>query len=84
MLKSSVAYKNNNIVARMARPFRIQFDGAFYHVMNRGRNKKAVFHADGDYKAFIKGLTEVYTSSRTIRVCSHLLVFCNVRRSTFW
>jgi REP element-mobilizing transposase RayT len=44
----------------MARPFRIQFDGAFYHVMNRGRNKALVFHSDNDYGTFIKGLVEAH------------------------
>lgn len=44
----------------MARPFRIQFDGAFYHVMNRGRNRAPIFHSNNDYENFIKGLIEAH------------------------
>jgi hypothetical protein len=31
----------------MARPLRIQYPGAYYHVMNRGNNKQNIFIARG-------------------------------------
>jgi REP element-mobilizing transposase RayT len=41
----------------MARPLRIEFPKAWYHIMNRGR-REAVFLSPRDYEAFIKVLQE--------------------------
>jgi REP element-mobilizing transposase RayT len=43
----------------MARPLRIEFKGAWYHVMNRGATQQAVFLDDGDRRFFIALLAEV-------------------------
>ncbi len=40
----------------MARPLRIEFPGAFYHVMNRGNNKNPIFYKDYDRRLFLKTL----------------------------
>jgi putative transposase len=37
----------------MARPLRIQFEGAWYHVMNRGTDRCAVFLSDTDRRDFL-------------------------------
>jgi len=37
----------------MARPLRIDFNGAWHHVMNRGRQRENIFRDAQDYKAFI-------------------------------
>jgi REP element-mobilizing transposase RayT len=37
----------------MARPLRIEYDGAVYHVTSRGNNKKPVFFNDEDREAFL-------------------------------
>jgi len=37
----------------MARPLRIEYPGAWYHVMNRGRRREEIFHQDGDYEMFL-------------------------------
>jgi len=42
----------------MARPLRIQFPGAFYHVMCRGNHKQRIFHTDADRNKFISLLIE--------------------------
>jgi len=42
----------------MARPLRIQFPYAWYHVMNRGRGGISIFHDNRDYTAFINILKE--------------------------
>ena len=44
----------------MARPLRIVFEDAFYHVMNRGRKKQRIFHSPGYYEAFLNGLDEAH------------------------
>jgi REP-associated tyrosine transposase len=47
----------------MARPLRIEFPGAVYHVTNRGNERKAVFRDDQDRKMFLdtlKGVTLRY------------------------
>ncbi|WP_164503695.1 hypothetical protein [Pleionea sediminis] len=36
----------------MARPDRIEYEDATYHVMNRGRGRQMIFHDEDYYKAF--------------------------------
>ena len=43
----------------MARPLRIEFPGAIYHVMSRGNARETVFRDDSDYQRLIKGLETV-------------------------
>lgn len=43
----------------MARPLRIEFEGAWYHVMNRGAGRKAIFRSDSDRRYFLKLLQDV-------------------------
>ena len=42
----------------MSRPLRIEYPGAWYHVMNRGRRREEVFSTSKDYKLFISVLQE--------------------------
>ena len=42
----------------MPRPPRIEFDHAFYHVMNRGRGRCAIFHGDSYYQSFLDTVGE--------------------------
>jgi len=42
----------------MARPIRIEYENAYYHVMNRGRGHQAIFKNDHYYHAFIDTLSE--------------------------
>jgi putative transposase len=57
----------------MARPLRIIFPNAFYHVMNRGVGRRAIFQIDDDYGMFLEAVKE---SSRyfDIRVISYGLM----------
>ena len=43
----------------MARPLRIEFPGAIYHVISRGNARQTVFRDDSDYQRLIKGLETV-------------------------
>ena len=45
----------------MARPLRIEFQGAWYHVMNRGTGRKAIFRTDADRRHFLKLLATLDT-----------------------
>ena len=38
----------------MARPLRIQFEHAFYHVLNRGLERRVIFKDKDDHEAFLK------------------------------
>ena len=38
----------------MARPLRIEYPGAWYHVMNRGRRREKIFFDDIDYENFLE------------------------------
>lgn len=44
----------------MARSLRIKYEGACYHVMNRGAGKENIFHGTKYYKLFLKILSEVH------------------------
>ena len=42
------------IVEFMARPLRIEYPGALYHVTSRGNAKAKIFLDDSDHKAFLE------------------------------
>jgi len=42
----------------MSRPLRIEYEGAWYHVMNRGRRSDRIFVGPDDYRLFIDLLKE--------------------------
>ena len=44
----------------MSRPLRIEYEDAFYHVMNRGKGKQIIFHSSPFYEAFLKCLSEAH------------------------
>ena len=44
----------------MARPLRIQYPGALYHVMNRGGARQKIFVDRQDYQAFLKTIGEIH------------------------
>jgi REP-associated tyrosine transposase len=47
----------------MARPLRIEYPNACYHVMNRGDNRRIIFEKDDDYRLFLDRLanfSEIY------------------------
>ncbi|MFC1512531.1 transposase [bacterium] len=42
----------------MARPLRIEYPNAWYHIMNRGRRKEPIFFEESDYALFIELLKQ--------------------------
>lgn len=42
----------------LARPWRIQYEGAYYHVLSRGNERKDIFIDDGDRRLFLATLGE--------------------------
>lgn len=55
----------------MARPVRIEYPGAVYHVIVRGNNRQAIFRDDGDRNVYMSKLSH-YCSQRGV----HLLCYC--------
>ena len=43
----------------MARPLRLEFDGALYHITTRGNERKAIFKDDTDRQLFLNTLAQV-------------------------
>lgn len=43
----------------MARPLRIEFSGAWYHVMNRGAGRQSIFNRTEDFQYFLKLLSDI-------------------------
>jgi REP element-mobilizing transposase RayT len=44
----------------MPRPQRIEYEHAFYHVMNRGRARQKIFHDEHFYQVFLETLSEAH------------------------
>lgn len=44
----------------MSRPLRIEYEDAYYHVMNRGRGRQKIFHGDDYFHAFLATLSEAH------------------------
>ena len=40
----------------MARPLRVEYPGAYYHVVNRGNNQEDIYKNDRDREKFLKYL----------------------------
>ncbi len=40
----------------MTRPWRIQYEGAIYHVMSRGVSREKIFLSNDDYSRFLEYL----------------------------
>src|SRR2546423_1012115 len=51
---------------RMARPLRLEFEGAVYHVMSKGHEKGRVFTDDADRALFLDGLKRVVEEKRWV------------------
>ena len=57
----------------MSRPLRIEYEDAWYHVMNRGRRREEVFTCKQDYKVFVELLQET-VEKWNLRVSSYCLM----------
>ena len=55
----------------MARPLRIEYSGAFYHVTSRGNERKAVFKSRRDREQFLS-----YLESATERYGATIHAYC--------
>ena len=49
------------MVGAMARPLRIEFPGAWYHVTARGNERRAIFRSDTDRRRLLELLGECGT-----------------------
>ena len=65
--------RQNVIYYSMSRPLRIEYLGAWYHVMNRGRRSESIFSDKHDYLMFIDLLIEVSEMSN-VNVASFCLI----------
>jgi REP element-mobilizing transposase RayT len=43
----------------MSRPWRIKYEGAFYHILSRGNNQQDIFFVDADRRSFLKCLGQM-------------------------
>ena len=57
----------------MARPLRIEYSDAWYHVMNRGRNRAKIFCSRADYTAFIE-LLKAASATWKVRIAAYCLM----------
>jgi len=59
------------IVTRMARPLRIEYPGAFYHVTSRGNERREIFRDDKDRQRFLS-----YLETAVARYKAVIHVYC--------
>ena len=52
--------RNDVIDEDMARPLRIEYEGAFYHVMNRGLERREILQEERDYEKFLELLEDTH------------------------
>ena len=57
----------------MSRPLRIEYANAFYHVMNRGAGRRAIFNTEDEQELFLSLLSEAH-SQYNIEVHSYCLM----------
>ena len=57
----------------MSRPLRIEYPGAWYHILNRGRRREKIYFSDADYRAFLNLLGEC-TKQFNIEIHSYSLI----------
>ena len=57
----------------MSRPLRIEYPGAWYHVMNRGRRSEPIFSDKHDYLMFINLLIEI-SEMWNVNVAAYCLI----------
>ena len=57
----------------MSRPLRIEFSGAYYHILSRGNNRCPIFNTREDYKTFL-GLLEEFSDRFAITVYAYVLM----------
>ncbi len=48
----------------MAKPLRIEYEGALYHLTSRGDRREAIFYDDQDRRIFLGTLAEVIEHMR--------------------
>ena len=69
----------------MARPLRIEYPGAHYHVMSRGNRREDIFLSDKDRKVFLDGLAdscETYGIRLITYVLRSKLTFCEIEKQS--
>jgi putative transposase len=52
----------------MSRPLRIEYAGAWYHVMNRGRRGEEIYSERNDYRLFIEILEVLLNTPKIVTV----------------
>ena len=50
----------------MSRPLRIEYENAFYHIVQRGIEKKAIFKTDKDKQRFLRYLEQSFDRYQSI------------------
>ncbi|RJX27578.1 MAG: transposase [Desulfurivibrio sp.] len=57
----------------MSRPLRIEYPGAWYHVMNRGRRQEEIFLSREDYESFI-GILQETSAGWNLKIAAYCLM----------
>jgi len=57
----------------MARPLRVEYPGAYYHVMNRGQSRRNIFIEDKGRQSFLDWLGDI-ARLRKVEIYVYLLM----------
>jgi len=64
----------------MSRPLRIEYPGAWYHVMNRGRRREDIYQDEEDFHLFLKVLQDT-AKMWNLKVSAYCLMNCPIPKA---
>ena len=64
----------------MARQLRIEFKGAYYHILSRGNNQSNIFHSDEDRQDFLYILADM-SERFEIEIYAYVLMWRRLGRT---
>jgi len=50
----------------MARPLRIEYEGAYYHITARGNERRKIFLSEGDYQKYLANLSDAIQKYKVV------------------
>ena len=62
----------------MARQLRIEFEGAYYHILSRGNNQSNIFHSDEDRQDFLyilADMSKMYSVNFSLQLKKKIAIF---------
>lgn len=75
LMGENISFKYRHLWGKelLARPLRIEYEGAFYHIISRGERQENIFRARKDREKFLQKLNEI-SDKHLVRIHSYVLM----------